>query len=236
MKGSVGRLVRGLSVTTVLAVGALVAIPGGASAAPPPPTLENERLVAAPSSNLPATTLSITATCNPSGTSTITFSASGPASAEDGSPPPYSGNFTENGTITIGPQTGPSTIDGFPDGPVTGFTANFTIDDGSTVVTGTKSLGAPLDFRNNRAICVEFTDYNFTACGALLADGYDRSAGIGANYSATIETSRRKYRDAGVVGYELEDLNAQGPTTGCTRFLSDERTFLSNFRHPKPTR
>jgi len=64
--------------------------------------------------------------CNPSGTSTVTFTATGVATG------PYPGTFTETGTVVFAPQA--------PFGTVTSFEANFTITSVNGTVTGTKKL------------------------------------------------------------------------------------------------
>lgn len=90
--------------------------------------------------------------CNPTGTSTVTFTASGIASG------PYPGTFTETGTVIFGPQA--------PFGRVTSFQANFTITSVNGTVTGTKTL------QTNASTAVAFcnqvggqivADLNYTA-------------------------------------------------------------------------
>src|SRR5438309_189442 len=77
----------------------------------PPRTLTGEELTATPD---------ITTNCNPNGTSTVMFSASGVATG------PYPGTFTEVGTATIGPQT-VSPSGGSSLGTLLTFDAVFTI-------------------------------------------------------------------------------------------------------------
>src|SRR4051794_26076238 len=90
-----------------------------AAAQAPPPTLTGETLVGGVFAPPGMSSLVVTsASCNPSGNSTFTYQASGPAG------PPYVGTYTETGTVTIGPQTIPGTP---PNGLVTSWTANFTI-------------------------------------------------------------------------------------------------------------
>ena len=74
-------------------------------------------------------------TCNKAGTTTIPFESRGSAFG------PYSGTFTETGTVTIGPQTDTS-IDVRGVGAITGFAATFSVDSlfPSGLVTGNKSL------------------------------------------------------------------------------------------------
>src|SRR5207237_7398906 len=78
------------SLTVAMAAGGFALFASAATAQLPPPTLTGEHLFAAPD---------VTTNCNPNGTSTVTFSASGVATG------PYPGTFTEVGTATIGPQT-----------------------------------------------------------------------------------------------------------------------------------
>jgi hypothetical protein len=105
----------------------------------------------------------VTASCDPAGTSTISFTKSGYALAG-----PYQGTFTETVTATLGPQDGPPASAfqpfswsgaqvgsiGFPTGRILSFDATFTITgyDGTTI-TGTKSLTTDLA---NTGVCVEF--------------------------------------------------------------------------------
>src|SRR2546423_7311769 len=80
---------------------------------------------------------SAVATCNPDGTSTITFDVSGTAVG------PYPGAFHESGTVTIGPQNGPpDAVAGYPlpTGPVVSLSASFTINSVAGQVSGTKVL------------------------------------------------------------------------------------------------
>src|SRR5918996_3161248 len=97
-----------------------------ASAAPP--TLTGETFTAAPD---------ITATCNPNGTSTVTFNASGVATG------PYPGTFTEVGVATIGPQV-LSPGGGQSVGTLLAFDAVFTIESPLGNVIGTKALAYPV--------------------------------------------------------------------------------------------
>jgi hypothetical protein len=114
----------GLVIVTVLAASAA----GSAHAeVAPPPTLTGEEFFD------PAPT--ITPTCNPNGTSSITFSAHGVATG------PYPGKFTEVGAATIGPQT--FNVNGTPIGLVVTFDAVFTIDSPVGQVTGMKTIVAP---------------------------------------------------------------------------------------------
>ena len=72
-------------------------------------------------------------TCNPSGDTTYTFTASGVSSD------PYPGTFTESGSVTIGAQTDEFVAGQFR-GPIRAFSANFTITSSSGTVHGTYGL------------------------------------------------------------------------------------------------
>ncbi|HMJ96077.1 MAG TPA: hypothetical protein VK486_09500 [Thermoleophilaceae bacterium] len=74
-------------------------------------------------------------TCDKNGTTVVPFQTSGSAFG------PYSGTFTETGTITIGPQTVPG-LDATSSGPILDFQASFTITSvfPTATITGTKHL------------------------------------------------------------------------------------------------
>ncbi|MGB2951949.1 MAG: post-COAP-1 domain-containing protein [Gaiellaceae bacterium] len=109
-----------------LAVAVAAAAVGAAQAAPP--TLSGETFVA----DVPTTE---TLRCDPSGTSTVTYSGSGVAAG------PFPGTFTESGTAIIGQQVetpigGPSL--GLPPGRISSLHAQFTIDSPLGQVIGQK--------------------------------------------------------------------------------------------------
>jgi hypothetical protein len=107
----------------------------------------------------------VTATCDPTGTSTISFTQSGNIYSG-----PEQGSFTETVTATIGPQNGPAapsfqpfSFGGFQSGSIgtatgaiTSLQDTFTINayDGSTI-TGTKSLVTDL---GNSGVCLDLND------------------------------------------------------------------------------
>jgi len=98
--------------------------------------LTGESFDAADIFGFPNGRISITANCNPDGSSTFSYSASGSAFG------PYPGTFIETGTVTIGPQfIAPG--QGIAFGDVQTFSASFTIDSPLGQVTGTKSLPVP---------------------------------------------------------------------------------------------
>lgn len=148
-----------------------------AAGATPPLTLTGELLVdAAPI---------ITATCNPNGTSTVTFSASGPAAG------PYPGTFTEVGVATIGPQV-LSPGGGQSIGPLLSFDAVFMIASGTTSINGTKSLSLPV---TNPAIQVSIGQCN-TFTFTELVDVIAREV---VTYQAQIDTAEGSFADRGAI-------------------------------------
>jgi hypothetical protein len=105
-----------------------------APAAAQVPSLSGEQLVATgevfgfPQPATPGE-FTTTGTCNPEGTSTFSFTATGPAFG------PYPGTFEENGTFSLVPD--PSAPNGFS---LSAFHATFTIDSVNGEVTGTKEF------------------------------------------------------------------------------------------------
>jgi len=98
--------------------------------------LSGETFSAADIFGFPNGQISIIASCNPDGTSTFSYSASGNAFG------PFPGTFIESGTVTMGPQfIAPG--EGIAFGDVLTFSASFTIDSPLGHVTGTKSLPVP---------------------------------------------------------------------------------------------
>jgi hypothetical protein len=121
----------GFLLTLCVAIVALAVQLVGASAATPPPTLTGETLLGGLFTPEASSVVVTSASCDPGGTSTFTYQASGPASL------PYAGTYSETGTVTIGPQTTAGTP---PSGQVTSWTASFTINSAIGTVAGTKSL------------------------------------------------------------------------------------------------
>lgn len=130
MKASIGRRLSG-----ILAAGMVLgtALSGVAAAAGPPPTLTGEFLSAFPQF-IPTSTVDIVATCDPDGTSTISWSVSGDAFG------PYPGTFVETGSATVGPQTAPAFVNGLQLGYLVTVEAFFAIDSPTGQVIGSKRL------------------------------------------------------------------------------------------------
>jgi hypothetical protein len=109
---------------------------------------------------------------------TFTFTVSGTATG------PYTGEFTENGTVTAGPApllgTGPTTL--------VSFEADFTITAGDTIVTGHKSATVSMA--------------SSSICDAIGPDGFDRGAITDVTYTATINGA---FSDSGSGHVAMED-------------------------------
>jgi hypothetical protein len=160
---------------------------------------------------------------NPTGTSSFTYSTAGLAFG------PYPGTFTEMGTITIGPLSGPQGVDGFLFGPVTTVQAFFTIDSPVGQVTGTKELVNPPP--DMLGLCYDFT--NFQVPGGPIISGTFRegspsSTGFGLSYRATIRTTTGTFGDEGISGILISQLNAT--VVGGTGTIENSDVFNEAFR------
>jgi hypothetical protein len=139
--------------------------------------------------------------CHQDGTSTVHFTTSGTATATG----PYPGQFTETGTLTIGPQTLAQTnvVGTAQAGPVLTFTANFTVTSGTTTITGTKTLSATyLNLAwNSIGACAGFE--NSTKLGILdptffiTVSGRSYMANVSSTYEATINSNTGTIHDTG---------------------------------------
>jgi hypothetical protein len=133
-------------------------------------------------------TLTVTGTCNPTGTSTFEFEAAGFAG------PPYAGTFTESGTLVLGPF-------GVPGNPNTAvaFESTFTIDSPAGTVTGTKSM-------------VGFEDGSLGVCGEAVGDSHPDAVMFQSDvsYTATITTAAGTGTDTGTANVSLADLHVRG--------------------------
>ena len=175
----------------VLAGLALVGATAPTALATTPPSLSGESFYGTPITQL-------TATCDPIGTSTISYTTSGTAYGL------YPGTYTESGTVTIGPLTLPRYVNGFQLGPVTSLDATFTINSTSGTVTGSKHLDPAGDVAG---LCYNFTDRTLPG-GSPTVSGTFRevipsSTGFGLTYTATIATPSGYWTDSGISGMTL---------------------------------
>jgi hypothetical protein len=190
------------------------ALSGVATAAPAVPSLEGETLTAT------GQLFNRAATCDPGGSSTIAFSWSGFASG------PYPGTFTEDGVVTIGPQTGfGAGRFGFALGQVTQFDAEFTIVSPLGTVTGSKHLIAPVpanpfpfvedqQYPQNTGLCTTFT--NLDILGLIGASGDATDVRATLHYEASI-SGPGGGTDSGLSFVEALEATAQvGPASAGT--------------------
>ena len=190
---------RRIKVACIVGLGAwLSAAP--ASAQPLPSDLTGETLQA---TSAPTVTIS----CNPTGTSSGTFSVTGTAVG------PYPGTFTESGSFSFGPLGGVNVPPQGPEftsfGQMTTFNANFTITSGTTRITGTKVLGLFISPAGG-AVGLTFT---FGSCSDVnLPAGSTTVVDVAANttYQATINEPAGQFADNG--GAEVSFQSGTNPT------------------------
>jgi hypothetical protein len=132
-----------------------------------PPRLLGEELGAHDNGVTRDGDLTVDYTCNPTGTSTLHFAASGEALPWS----PYPGTFTERGTAELGPATF------FNPFPVEGLTTNFEIDSPVGHITGTKRF-VPGTSTGNGQCSPPRGDFFSTATQAenLQVRGHNRDA------------------------------------------------------------
>jgi hypothetical protein len=194
----------------------LVAVLGAtsASATVVPPTLTGETFV--------DESPDIMATCNPNGTSTISFSASGTAVG------PYPGTFTETGTATLGPQTEVPPPGGASPTTLLTFDAVFTIDSPVGQVVGTKRLFKQVTDPSFEVAVAQCNTFG----GAELVDAIDRFT---VQYDAQIETEGEQFTDRGLVPLvavqRIRNVSETPPIITWQVFYED---FLSELATPEP--
>lgn len=159
-----------------------------------PPSLSGVFLVGDPITSL-------TASCDPAGTSTITYTSTGTATA------PYAGTYTESGTVVIGPHTLPVFVNGFQAGPVTSLDATFTISSITGTATGTKHLDPAATLPG---FCYDFTN---RSVGDSVLSGTFREVipgtdGFGLTYTATVVTPGGAWTDSGISGLSITEFTS----------------------------
>ena len=156
--------------------------------------------------------------CDPSGTSTLEFTATGVATG------PYPGTFTEHVVIRIGPQSpaGPdASLPGALVGEVLSFESEFTITSTMGDVTGTKSL-AETGIATNTGSCfgVSAEDGGGFAYTFLTDFTYTkRSVDVSLTYSARIQpTVGDVFRDSGTAYAGFDEGRFTGECTADTDY------------------
>ena len=202
------------SVLCVLAVSAVAAT---AQAQTLPPTLAGELFS---DQNVQM----IGGTCNPAGTSTITYYTTGVAVG------PYPGTYTESGTATIGPAAGNGSPNGFELGFITTIDAFFTIDSPTGQVTGTKQLTVS---GTGMSACYDVQNRPFPD-GTLFTGVFRRLCSCGAtflvHYDATIKTTDGTFGDSGGSDLLLEQFEG----TVSSGSIAPTRAFTEAFRSDLP--
>lgn len=197
MKTSVSKRLGGSLVATLILASTL---PGVVAAASPPPTLTGEFLSAF-AQVIPTSTVDIVATCDPSGTSTISWSVSGDASG------PYVGTFVETGSATVGPQTAPAYVNGMQLGYLVSVEAFFAIDSPTGQVIGSKRLTTATT--SDLGGCRDLD--GFVLPDQTLATGtFRRVLAQSMAYEAIVVVGDAAYLDSGTTGVLLEHFAGTG--------------------------
>jgi hypothetical protein len=195
------------AVLAAAAVAALALVFAGAAAsAAAVPSLEGETLV--PTNQR----FNRAATCDAGGVSTIPIHWEGLAFG------PYPGTFTEDGTVTIGPQTGfGAGRFGFALGQVLSYDVQFRIDSPAGVVTGEKHLVPPLpanpfpivgdqQYPQNSGLCTTFAGLDILGLTGASGDMTDVRATL--HYDATVDSATGG-TDSGIALVEALEGTAQ---------------------------
>jgi hypothetical protein len=178
------------------------------------PTLEGENFLA--STEFPQGTVETSGTsqCDVNGTSTVHFTATGPAVG------PFPGTFTASGTATIGPQTQGTTF-GIVFGDVLTFDETFTIQSLDTVVTGTKHAYFGPILSGEAGTCEHvppgsgsFAELDFVSVVSAT------------EYEATISGPLGTYTDTGLA---TSDFGEEKTTLGISLLEVFNETFLLSF-------
>jgi hypothetical protein len=185
---------KGMYLAAVAIVTAALAAPA-ALASPPAaaPTLTGEQLTAV----FPPSPPSVRATCDPTGTSTLSATLSGVATG------PYPGTWTAVVSARIGPQTGAPGPSGFRSGPLLELREVFRIVSPAGTVIGTKTLRPAAA---NVGVCRQLVNEQppDTPLPFVNLNGYVYELNAPAlAYTAAISMGRRAYRDEGTSGATL---------------------------------
>lgn len=161
----------------------VAALPASAAKLSVPASLDGESFSGTPTFSNEA--------CNPNEASSFDYSVNGVARG------PYAGTFSETGSVTVGPQRSPENSD-VGTGTLTVYTgtvqtlqATFTIQTSQGVVTGTKTVVAPIQGACENSGEFQFGPFNQTV-PVILRRAYSM-----LSYTATIPTSKKTYCDSG---------------------------------------
>jgi hypothetical protein len=157
--------------------------------------------------------------CDRAGTSALDYTSEDGHAGDISGGGFYKGTYTDDTSLTFGPQTGPNTFfggDAFPTGPILTFSRTFVVEtDSGITVTGT--VFGPTSA--SRAACGPGTTF------PILDGTYFEYT---ASYTATIETADGVYTDSGSVAgvrrriiYDGSSVQLHG---GQDRFTSSQPT------------
>jgi hypothetical protein len=187
-------------------VGAALGAPAGAAATTLPPTLSGAFLSAYPA-YIPTSSIDILATCDPAGTSTISWSVSGDSTALFGTPP-YPGSFVETGTATISPQAGPNFVNGIPLGDIVTLEAFFSIDSPVGQVMGSLRMVASTTARMGG--CNDLDGFVLPDGEHIVSGEFRRLFMQWGTYEALILADGAAYLDSGEADLLLEHFVGTG--------------------------
>lgn len=204
-----------------------VFVPTAAGAQTLPPSLSGVRFLGDPASprifqDYDFDAATVLTGCDPAGTSTISFTESGPSTGA------YAGTYTETVELTIGPQAaGGGATPGVLQGAVTTLTATFSIDSPAGQVTGTKSLSLAVPSVGS-CYTAEAADGSGWSREALLDYVHEhRALSASATYAATIVTSDGTFTDAGTAFLRFNEGGFRGICDADQ--WCDEGTLIQNF-------
>lgn len=210
-------MVRSTRFATLALAGCLLALAAAPSAQAQAPTLAGESFVATgdffflPPGSTPGE-VDVNGTCNASGTSTFTFTASGPAAG------PYPGTFTETGSFTM---QGPPDAEGVS--VLTDFQASFEIHSLVGEVTGTKEFTGAVPgastvcrqepFRVFSGLAPTHYEARIETGGEAFTTEGEASSSLGYERFSTTLPPLADYSEFFITGTPLEEAPPDQPTT-----------------------
>jgi hypothetical protein len=178
-----------------------IALPLTARASTLPPTLTGEFLSALVGS-VPAS-VDIVADCNPTGTSTVAWSATGQAFG------PYAGTFVETGSATVGAQDGSAGyVNGIALTSQLSIDVFFSIDSPTGQVIGSKHLTTTTAFK--QGACRDLDHFLLPDGSTTVTGTFRRIVGQYGSYDAIIVANDAAYVDSGAADVFLEHFAGTG--------------------------
>ena len=140
--------------------------------------------------------------CDPTRTSTVSFTASGVATG------PYPGTFMVNGTVTIAPQTQAGPRPGTVAGPLTSLHESFSVDSPLGTITGVKKLTHNLPFSSSQGSCQHVS--GFSTGDVTNAEGTVVDIFSQPRYGAKILEPGGHFHDRGNTLFSMSELSLDG--------------------------